>query len=384
MQLTSVEILSLLLSLAAVGFVVLYRFPGIAFAFVNWLRRALRLPSISFDSNGRRNRLMRNWGPLLGITLLLGSTATYLYFENQPDREGLAKARSEFARLTLPHAITHCFAISNEISYTPPVAFAWQPQALDLYVPEGNSNAQMRHYSCDGTGGLVKGERYERVMLARVPLQNGKPSRAWPQRNLLENYAEFSDANVVALQAALDPATGAVVERRWLIGGGVQSVGEDGSDFPVVLRRPSPGLAIVPYAASKVIVRPDWSRDHQAVFALLEKNIPPGQRIAQLRFSQDGIQVTLVGLAEATGQSPANFASMSFDAYGIATQDEWATTVAQANTCTQGRSLREVRELLFEKQPSAQKLLYASFGCDAKRSPSPLGDWTLRNSDQRR
>lgn len=380
----SVEILSLLLSLAAVGFVVLYWFPGIAFALVNSLRRVLRLPSISFDANGRPYRLIRNWGPLHGITLLLGSTGTYLYFENQPDHKGLATARSEFARLTLPQAIAHCFAISNEISYTPTVAFAWQPQALDLYVLEGNSNAQMRHYSCDGTGGLVKGERYERVMLPRVPRQNSEPIRAAPQRNLLQHYAEFSDATVVALQAALDPATGAVVERRWLLGGGMQSVGEDGSDFPVVLRRPSPGLATAQYAANKVVVRPYWDRDPQAVFALLEKSILPNQRIAQLRFNQDGIQVTLVGPIEVIGQPPANFASMSFDAYGIANQDAWTSAPPQAGTCTQGRSLREVRELLVEQQPSAQKLVYASFGCNLKKSPSPLGEWTLRNSDERR
>ena len=383
-QTSSVEILSFLSTLAAVSFVALYRFPGIAVSLASFLRRLFGLPSISLNSNSRRVRSIGNWAPLLGITLLMGSTAGYLYVTNQPNHEAMAKARSEFSRLTLPQAIAHCFAISNEISYTPLVAFAWQPQALDLYVLEGNSNAQMRHYSCDGTGGLVKGERYERVMLARVPPQKAEPGRAAPQRNLLDHYAEFSEANVLALQAALDPATGAVVERRWLIGGGVQSVGEDGGDFPVVLRRPSPGLAIVPYAASKVIVRPDWSRDPQAVFAVLEKNILPSQRVAKLYFQQDGIQVTVLGPIEVSGQPPANFGSMSFDAYGVAGQEGWTPAAPEANTCTQGRPLREVRELLFDKQPSAQKLLYASFGCDARRSPSPLGDWTLRNSDQRR
>ena len=160
--------------------------------------------------------------------------------------------------------------------------------------------------------------------------------------------------------------------------------GKDGNDFAVVLRQPAKGLDIAPYAASKVIARPDWSRDPQAVFALLEKRILSSQRVAQLRFQQDGITVTLVGPIEVVGQPPANFASMSFDAYGIADQDAWTPAAPTATTCAQGRSLREVRDLLFEQQPSAQKLVVAAFGCDPKKGPSALGDWTLRNSDQRR
>ena len=391
-QYSSVEILSVLSTLAAVGFVALYWFPGIALAIASFFRRVLGLPPLSLDADTRLTGLTKRWGPLLGITLMLGAMGTYFYVKSKPDHAALAQARGEFSRLTLPQAIASCFARSNEISFNPPVAIAWQPQALDLYVLEGNANGQMRHYSCDGTGTLTRGERYERVMLGRIPSQDGKLSRALPPKNLLDDYAQFSDSNVLALQAALDPATGALVERRWLIGGGMQSTGPDGRDFPIVLHQPpvelaatvASAIAEARYVPRKVIVRPYWNRNPQAVFALLEEKILSAQRIAQLRFNQDGIQVTLVGPVEISDQPPAKFASMSFDAYGIADSDGWTPVASNAATCTQGRTLREAREMLFDKQPSAQKLVHASFGCDAKKDPSPSGDWTLRNSDQRR
>ena len=391
-QYSSVEILTALSTLAAVGFVALYWFPGIAMAIASFFRRVLGLPSISFDAKTRRIRFIKNWGPLLGISLMLGAMGTYFYVENKPDHGALAQARSAFSRLTLPQAIASCFAMSNEISYNPPVAIAWQPQALDLYVLEGNANSQMRHYSCDGTGTLTRGERYERVMLGRAPLRDGKLSRALPPKNLLDHYAQFSDSNVLALQAALDPATGALVERRWLIGGGMQSTGTDGRDFAIVLHQPpvemaaasASAIAEALYAPRKVIVRPYWNRNPQAVFALLEEKILPTQRIVQLQFNQDGVQVTLVGPVEISDQPPAKFAKMNFDAYGIADADAWTPVVPNAATCTQGRNLREVQALLLAKQPSATKLVYAAFGCKADNEANTLGDWTLRNSDQRR
>jgi hypothetical protein len=328
-QYSSVELFSALSTLAAVGFVALYWFPGIALSIASLFRRVLGLPKISLDAETRRARFTKNWGPLLCITLMLGAMGTYIYFHSKPDQGALAQARSEFSRLTLPQAILRCFAMSNEISFNPPVAIAWQPQALDLYVLEGNANSQMRHYSCDGTGTLTRGERYERVMLGRVPLRDGKLSRALPPKNLLDDYAQFSDNNVLALQAALDPATGALVERRWLIGGGVQSAGADGRDFAIVLHQPriemvtaiAGAITEALYVPRKLIVRPYWNRNPQAVFALLEEKILPTQRIAQLQFHQDGIQVTLVGPVEISDQPPAKFASLSFDAYGFADPD---------------------------------------------------------------
>ena len=92
----------------------------------------------------------------------------------------------------------------------------------------------------------------------------------------------------------------------------------------------------------------------------------------------------LLGLVEITDQPSAKFASMSFDACGFADPDDRTPIASSAATCAEGRSLREVRERLLAQQPSAQKLVCAAFGCNANNDNGPSGDWTLRNSDQRR
>lgn len=53
----------------------------------------------------RRIKFVQNWGSLLGLVSGLGAMAAYFYFENQPNHEGIADARSNFARLTLAKAV---------------------------------------------------------------------------------------------------------------------------------------------------------------------------------------------------------------------------------------------------------------------------------------
>ena len=328
-------------------------------------------------------KFIRNWGPLSGIVLLLGALVAYFYAENQPGARGLEEARIGFAGKTLAQAIDYCRSLPNFPRYDAPLVIAWQSQALHWYLLEGADNASMRHHSCDGSGGLAQGERYERVMLKRVPMDGRRPSRAMPKEILFDRYAQAPDAGLAALEAALDPVTGALVERRWLASGSVQTSGGHARDLPALLTHAPAGLASATYPQRTLRVPTDWTQTPQAVFALLEKHVLPTQRIAMLHFRQKDIQVTVAGPIEVDDQPAAAFGKLNFDSHGVADEVAWAPALAVESACTLGRSLGEVKALLFAQQPGP-KLTIASFGCGQKKpGGQTLGEWRLRDYDQR-
>ncbi len=326
-------------------------------------------------------KLLENWGPLIGITVGLSAAGTYLYFENKPDTTWQTQARSDFARLTLPQAILKCREWPNsEVRYQAPLAFAWQPQALDWYVLEAADNAAMRHYSCDGTG-ITTGKRYERAMLKRAPLTNGRPSAALEQ-NLFDVYTSFSDAGVRALEVAEDPQTGQRVERRWLDSGAVQLSDEQAQMLPVLLDKVPVDFAVGPYPQRTAQDPINWSKRPDAAFALLDKYVQPGQRIGQLYIAQKQIQATVVGPVEVAAQPAAPFGVLNFDAYGVADQAAWVPTLAGVNTCQQGLALNELKALLAQ-EPKPINLLYAWFDCDRTQAHGDVGAWYLRDARTR-
>jgi hypothetical protein len=321
-------------------------------------------------------KFFRDWGAFLGLALGLSVMAAYLYIENQPDHEAAADARNRFAAMSLPVALAYCLALPNEVRYEAPLAFAWQPQALDWYVLEGADNAAMRHYTCDGVD-VTKGKRYARVMLKRVAL-DGTRLRAGMEQNLFDRYAVFSDTDVRALEVAEDPQTGKIVERRWLASGSAQLSDALAKELPVLLDHVPAGLAVVPYPQRTPQVPSDWSEQADAVFVLLGKHVQPGQRIGQLYFAQKEIRITVVGPVSVPGQPPASFGVLSFDAYGVADQEAWAPTLVDSNTCRQGRTLSELKAL-WAQAPRPQNMLYAWFDCDPTQAHGNLGAWYLRD-----
>lgn len=335
-------------------------------------------------------KFLGNWGPLIGITLVLSTIGVYRSVEKQTYHDGLEQARkqarSSFTSMPLPQAVAHCLALPNEVRYQAPLAFAWQPQALDWYVLEGADNASMRHYSCDGVS-VKTGKRYERVMLKRVALDGTKLS-AGMEQNLFDQYAGFSDADVRALEVTEDPQTRRVVERRWLASGDAKLSVPQFSDalaneLPVLLVDVPNGWATAPYPQRTRRVPGDWAEQPEAVFALLEKHVQPGQRIGQLYFAEDQIQVTVVGPVEVVAQPPALFGMLNFDAYGVADQDTWAPALPRSNTCQQGRSLSELKALFAQAPRPHVVMRDAWFDCDPTQAHGNVGAWYLRGPPQK-
>ncbi len=326
-------------------------------------------------------KLSRSWRDFVGIPLTLAAMAAYLYFENQPDPEAIAQARSRFAAMPLPKAVAHCLALPNDVRSQAPLAFAWQPQTLDWYVLEGADNAAMRHYACDGVN-ITKGKRYARVMLKRVALDGTRPS-AGMEQNLFDRYAGFSEVDVQALEVTEDPQTRSVVERRWLASGKAQLSDALANELPVLLGHVPAGLVVAPYPLLTPQVPSDWNEQPDAVFALLGQYVQPGQRIGQLYFAQEEIRITVLGPVGAAAQPAAPFAELRFDAYGVADQDAWVPTLPEPNTCLQGRSLSELKALLaLASRP--QNMLYAWFDCDPTRAHGNVGEWYLRDARTRK
>lgn len=364
-----------------VGALGLAVFAGAAMWLLDCARKTPWLVKLGRRAGKQGVKRARDWGPLAGIVLGLSAMATYLYIETQPDHKALAQARSSFAAMPLPQALAHCLALPNEVRYQAPLAFAWQPQALDWYVLEGADNAAMRHYACDGVE-ITKGQRYVRLMFKRAAPVGAKPS-AGMEQNLFDRYAAFSATDVRALEVTEDPQTRGLVERRWLASGIAQLSDGLARELPVLLHQVPVGLAVAPYPQRTRQLPMDWSEHPDAVFALLAQHVQPGQRIGQLYFSRQEIQVTVVGPVEVAAQPPAPFAVLNFDAYGVADQDAWAPTLPGSNTCEQGRTLSELRALLAQA-PRPQNMLYAWFDCDPAKAHGNVGEWYLRDTRTRK
>jgi len=343
------------------------------------------------NGDGIRNTPL-TWHTLLAIALILGALALYLYRESQQETARYEQQQNQFASKTLAQAIAHCRALwLTTHSELAPVAFAWQAQRLDWYVLEGADNTSMRHFWCDGTG-LSEGQRYAQVLLKQATPKGSKPSALRPGQSLVDRYTDFSDVGVVALEAAIDPSTGAVVERRWTGAGAAHLSGKQAETLAVLFGTVTVpgGLATGPYpprgaptgrvgatsAPSQWLQRPD------AAFALLEKHVLSHQKIAELHLNTGEIRVTVVGPVEVVGQPTADFGALTFDEYAVADSDTFRPTTAVQSTCQRGRSLSDVKALFFAAAPDSN-LLSASFNCAPKNGSGALGGWYLEKPSQR-
>jgi hypothetical protein len=213
------------------------------------------------DSDGYGRKTPFTWHAAVLMVLFVGAFAVFAHrFEKQEQAER-DELKNEAILKTLPTAIAQCRALLKTVDTVSPVALAWHTRSLEWYVLEGSDNVSMRHFSCDGKQ-VKAGERYERVMLARVPvaMPGDKPNPGQPQ-NLFDLYADLEDVNVRALQAAYVPGSGALMERRWLVDGDVRTTRAGWEvavfDFPVLLDQPPIDLATSLYGERKLIVPSD-------------------------------------------------------------------------------------------------------------------------------
>ena len=291
------------------------------------------------------------------------------------------KPPTDLTRMTMAQAIKHCRALWTAFHYDQaPLAIAWHKGGLDWYVLDGVDTTSMRHFACNAIE-VTRGARYERVMSRHVPAPTGEPRNILNDRNLFSYYTDLPDPGLRALEATEHPATRTLLERRWPNSGTVQFNWREPKDFPILFRAHPADLAFDQYPLLKPLpTATNWLKQPDRVFALLEKQLPPQARIAELDIRDNSITVQIFGaIKNFDNKPPANFGDATFDEYGIRDMDWWYPREQVGSSCAPGHSLKEVAALFAEHANAKRTDMYnANFSCRGTGKLSGRGSWTLR------
>ncbi len=322
---------------------------------------------------------------LLFVVLLAaaGGFAFWLDYvkDEEPAEPEVAKPGFNLTQMTMAQAMTQCRAlwVANRYDQAP-LAIAWHKGGLDFYVLDGVDAKSMRHYSCDGNQ-VTKGARYERVMGRHVPAPTGEPRSTLGDRNLFAYYSTLPDPGLRALEATEHPVTRALIERHWTDAGSVKFDWREPKDFPILFRQPPADVAIAQYLAlPQLTTATNWLKQPDRVFALLEKQLPPNARIAELDFDDKSIKVQINGpIKNFDNKPPADLGDATFDEYGVRDFDWWYPREQMGTSCMPGHSVKEVAAM-FAASPNATRpdMHSASFSCRGTGKLTGQGNWTLR------
>lgn len=289
--------------------------------------------------------------------------------------------RAQFAQMPLPRAVARCHELWSLQQADPlPVALAWQPGLLDVYLLAGVDDRSMRHLACDGAE-IRQGPRVPRVALDRLPEAEG-PAAEWP--NLLERAARANAEGLEALELALDPKPGSadpVIERRWQ-GGAAQGNGPLAAGLPRLFSAQPPGMAQAPLL--QPLTAYDWLKDPRAAFAILGDHVPPDSRVVLLEMGSARLTVVVTGRFEQDGgRPPAPFGEADFDEHGVRRTGYWYPREQPTWGCTVGRPLAEVKESFLAQWAQARPdTYYARYGCGEGIEPG--GAWRFMVPKRRR
>jgi hypothetical protein len=184
------------------------------------------------------------------------------------------------------------------------------------------------------------------------------------------------------LELLRHPVTGRVVSRLWRSapGGAVATV--DPADAPAFallaspnLVHPAPGSAPPPLEPLK---GHRWTTETEALFAFLEKAIPKGAAISELRVEKDEIELQIQHPTPAfDGKPPAPFGEKTFDEYGVPDTDWWYPRTEVGFGCAAGRTLQDVHAKLIAAQSTKGLLDSAWYSCSTAYSNGRAGEWHL-------
>ena len=305
----------------------------------------------------------------------------------QSERAEQASRAAIFARGKLADMLTLCQGGFENLSLSgQPVALAWTRQGVDAYFHQGSDSSTLRRVRCDASG-VVVGPRFNHPLHeqlpAEAPTETEQETTSWLWGHAVEEESSKPlDASEVAVELLKHPVTGRVLTRRWRAGAeGATAVVEpaDAPPFAVLLSPgqvdPMPGAA--PPAAVE-IPRRHWTVDTEAAFALLERTIPKGAKISELRFEDDKVEVRIEHPTPAfDGAPPSPYGDKSFDEYGTADLDWWYPRTDATFGCAQGRPLQEVHALFLAANSGGGRLAWAWYSCSTAFSNGHVGVWHL-------
>ncbi len=304
------------------------------------------------------------------VIALIAAIATSFTWHDQNVPSAPPPVPVDMSRMSLARAIVHCRALWAQQAELAPLAIAWQPQQLDWYVLAWPDTASMVRITCNGQG-MGGGERFVRAPAGSLT------QKEMQTRNLFDYYTQLPDTGVAALEAVHDPqapASAAPIERRWAADGRLLTAQSSRAQFPLLFARP-PKLDPSEYPALVQLKPHRWLEQPDAVFAVLERHLPAGVRVAEVSFNNDSINVTIHGsFSVSQGLPNLPFGDVRYDAYGVPNFDTFYPSATSTGGCTPGRSLADIKALFAERTNAKHRELIAfTFSCTSPRAPT--GRW---------
>lgn len=272
-----------------------------------------------------------------------------------------------------------------------PSALAWTRRGLDGYFLEGNDMRSWRQLRCDAAG-VRKGPRIAHPLLTSLvealPESGADQERfddeAWS--TAITRLAALDDPQVLAVELLRRPGGSAVVMRTWrgaeALDGGATATVEPPDAPPFALLVAEPAFPFAPGAAPPAphpLRSYDFRREPEAAFDVVEKALPDGARISEMRIDETGIDLRIEHPTPDTEAKTVDpYGDMEFDEYGIPGASWWYPREEASFGCAVGVELADVRAAYFAAAKSVQgKLHWAWFSCSPAFTDEKRGRWHL-------
>ncbi len=280
--------------------------------------------------------------------------------------------------------------------YHEPAALAWTRQGLDAYFLEGTDRSSLRQVRCDARG-VSRGPRVAVLLRPEAPAEAPPPPAEAPPGS----SHEVSDENGVphvdlaalasytlapgdlAVEFVAHPLSGALFTRRWHAaeGGAVaRSEPADAPPFPLLVSSPAFQPAGSAPPRLQPLPRHHWVAEADAAFALIERALPKGARIAEITLSDDKVEVSIDAPTPAfDGKPPVPYGDKTFDEYGSAEMEWWYPREIPGFGCPRGQPLAEVRAAFSSARSRLgdQPLASAWYSCSPAYTNGRNGTWHL-------
>jgi hypothetical protein len=268
-----------------------------------------------------------------------------------------------------------------------PVGLAWTRRGVDAYFVQGVDESSLRQVRCDARG-VSRGPRVAHPLHDLLPAEapaeaEAKVEGEWPRAHPAA-AGSFAEGEV-ALELLRHPVTGLVLARHWRSGEGGATATLDPPDAPSFAFLPaSPGFRAAPGWAPRALrplARHRWVAEEDAAFALLERELPKGAKVAGLTLEDDSVEVTIDWPTPAfDGDPPAPYGDKTFDEYGVAEMGWWYPRTTPSFGCARGEPLARVRAAFREARARAgeQGLSRAWYSCSPAYSDGHRAAWHLR------
>jgi hypothetical protein len=114
------------------------------------------------------------------------------------------------------------------------------------------------------------------------------------------------------------------------------------------------------------------------VFAVLERNLPSGECMAQMSFNNSSLSATIhCSFSVSQGRPKLPFGAIRYDAYGAPDFDSFYPSATSPDGCAPGRALADIKAQFAERiNANRADATSASFGCN--NNVKQPGVWYVR------